>query len=424
MPDLSDPNIGQTLVPDLSNALNIALNTFGTKQQRDRQRKLESSSQEALTTGNPQALARVAAIDPQAANALQGILDSQNEQLNAQAQAQAERAGKIALNLKGIKDPAARSKQAIVELQNMVQSGELPADQIENNPLMKLANEPDLAQQDLLIDKQILMAQDFASALAAANPKPQSVVGKIQADADAGLIDQATADAGILKATTDVKSPEAFNQSIQIAQAQAAAAQEVANRSPQARIQLQLSEQQLKAAKEERIRNEELADRATKKFEAKQRKAERNVKAAITEVDSFIANIDDLLKNPDLKDAFGLTGVIAAQKPGSNAATIREKIKQLEAKSGFKSLTELKAQGGTLGALSATELDLLVAQKGVLSVKQDVETFKKEITNMKENLLGTRTKLNDEFEIEFGDPDKAFSNQTTTIGEFEVKVVR
>ena len=80
----------------------------------------------------------------------------------------------------------------------------------------------------------------------------------------------------------------------------------------------------------------------------------------VTEIKSFISGLNAVY-GASLKDI-----------PGSQAKKLKGLIDTMKANSAFGSLIDLKASGGTLGAISSTELELLAAKLGSLDQKGEI----------------------------------------------------
>jgi hypothetical protein len=78
------------------------------------------------------------------------------------------------------------------------------------------------------------------------------------------------------------------------------------------------------------------------------------------------------------------TGLVGAQSikrigPGTEAWELQEALKTIDANLGLDKLLDVKAKGGTFGALSEKELDLLVSSVASLNQFQDAETLKENL---------------------------------------------
>lgn len=138
----------------------------------------------------------------------------------------------------------------------------------------------------------------------------------------------------------------------------------------QARIQLQQAEFDRKKQKDELARQE------------KEQVIKARAGEAINTAKVGGRAIDDALKILE-EESFvtGIGGGIAGLIPGTDRQALEGALKTIRGKVAFKALTDLKAQGGTLGALSGTELALLEASEGNLDPSLPKETL---VRNLKQ----------------------------------------
>lgn len=225
---------GSTLVPDLSQALNVALQTFGTPEIRaERERVTEARETEAerqkriqkqleiiadpgaTPTAEQAALTRLGGLDPAIANATRATIESGDKQAQDVLRAEADKGARLA---KLISDQPnfASQQRALTQLgQEAIARGESP------DRIIALQN-MDKDRLDLELQKMKLAAQDIKTVLtpsgqfgpvtdaagniiaqmnletgrvvedprAVAAPTPQTPIGKARADLKAGLISQ------------------------------------------------------------------------------------------------------------------------------------------------------------------------------------------------------------------------------------------
>ncbi len=189
---------GQTLVPDLSRALQTALTVFGTPQTReDRQRRIALENEAvarrreiddltrqiepgAKRSVNQAALLRLNALDPQIGRAVLGVIQSGNEQTRENFRAQAELGAKNAIFISGQKDFAAKQR-AISSLATAAAGRGEPLERF-----IELQNFSP-SQLDLELQRMKIAGQDLQTILKPA-AAPLTAIGKARADLRAGLI--------------------------------------------------------------------------------------------------------------------------------------------------------------------------------------------------------------------------------------------
>ena len=83
--------------------------------------------------------------------------------------------------------------------------------------------------------------------------------------------------------------------------------------------------------------------------------------------------------------AGGISGLMKYNPIANDARTTRSLLDTVKGIVGFDELVALKAQGGTLGALSDKELDMLTSLKGSINPDMDEATFLENIKSMRES---------------------------------------
>jgi hypothetical protein len=83
--------------------------------------------------------------------------------------------------------------------------------------------------------------------------------------------------------------------------------------------------------------------------------------------------------------AGGISGLMKYNPIANDARTTRALLDTVKGIVGFDELVALKAQGGTLGALSDKELDMLTSLKGSVNPDMDEKTFMDNINKMSES---------------------------------------
>jgi len=214
---------GASLVPDIRGLLNPLSQAFearGVRQEEAQkqgalQREIDTLGSSSLTPGQEDAaLFRIGQLGtPQMANSFRQILKRRDEVELAETQKMAEQGARDAVFLKGIKDPLTRQREITKIAERQI------ADKIDPRDTMKLADLP-FEEQNLAIEGQIILAQDFDTLLANATATkpgftlsegqvrfgpggseiargaakittPSTTIGKARADLKAGNITQA-----------------------------------------------------------------------------------------------------------------------------------------------------------------------------------------------------------------------------------------
>lgn len=148
------------------------------------------------------------------------------------------------------------------------------------------------------------------------------------------------------------------------------------------------------------------------KLSAKMRAAFPKVKGALdavnADLDSTVATIDRILKQPGWGDAVGVKGQLGGAKiagtPGANAAALMD---SLNAKAGWDSFKDLKAaspngSAGT-GALSDSERTSLAEAAATLGRSQNAKEWARNAGIYRDRVLKTKQRANSVFNDEYGD---------------------
>lgn len=118
------------------------------------------------------------------------------------------------------------------------------------------------------------------------------------------------------------------------------------------------------------------------------------VQAAEEDFARFSAQIDSAIEKTDK----GNTGFLGQFKPSPDLDGLLETI---EAGTAFTSLVELKAQGGTLGALSETELDLLKSKIANVRRSQSQEQLDANLEILKLTMENSMRRVKQAYEMEY-----------------------
>ena len=95
-------------------------------------------------------------------------------------------------------------------------------------------------------------------------------------------------------------------------------------------------------------------------------------------------------------------GSLLSFLPESPASDLGETLKTITADSAFTTLTELKDRGGTLGAISSSELELLKSLKSALGQKQSHQQLKFNLNKYKKQRQRSLDKVKREYERVYG----------------------
>jgi hypothetical protein len=168
MPTLEDPNLGQTLVPDLSSALNVALGAAKERkaEKKEAQKKADIEAEVQVITGDfddkakEEARVRLAALAPDVMAAIDSTLKSGDDRA-------ADEAGRIAEQ--GVRDATVVKKQKTFDqkkdawrgaVKGMIERGE-PQEMIDK--AMETLRIFDEDEFDLEMDRMITMGTDIKS---------------------------------------------------------------------------------------------------------------------------------------------------------------------------------------------------------------------------------------------------------------------
>lgn len=111
----------------------------------------------------------------------------------------------------------------------------------------------------------------------------------------------------------------------------------------------------------------------------------------------------------------GMMGALSSFVPGTKGYNLAQKLKTLKSAAGLDRLIALKSEGGTLGALSEKELDLLIASFGNLEQAQGQEEFEQGMDDVVRRLRSFNQILQDEYEIKFAGIDLPGQGAATEI---------
>ena len=288
----------------------------------------------------------------------------------------------------------------------------------------------------------------------ASMPKPQSTVGKIQADLEGGLIDEQTAIAAIKKATTgnmdllvDPNTGERLvdygDGTFGAAQPRSAEAQPalpgqsyeqpafdqyqadsgvlpaVPEMIPDTNVSddryaiqpappemnTPVLQRQWLESETKRVAELRAGDaKAEGERAAESKKALTRYKSAIAQLDDSIALIDQEMPNVGY-DTVGLYGSYASRIPGTDATDFQEAIDPLRARTAFSELKKMREEsptGGALGGIAVRELELLQNTQRSLSNSQSPDQFKRNLKAYKDQLEKTKSALREAYERDYG----------------------
>ena len=124
----------------------------------------------------------------------------------------------------------------------------------------------------------------------------------------------------------------------------------------------------------------------------------------LTELDSFEDAIDNLLSKP-LSVAFGRIGPPRALS--KERRDVESLMKQLEAKSGFSSLQNMRQNsptGGAMGNVSDRDIQLLINESAALSMDQSEDQARKQLLKLKGLKRHVRNNALLRYEEHYGEP--------------------
>lgn len=362
---------GASLQPDLSPSLNALGNIFGTPEirgQRSRNKQNIADFEaniDAAVAGDTKALARIAAINPQAGKVINDVLARGDAQEIADMKQKSDESVKRAAFVKGIADPKLRQQELIRVAQGQRDSGDIDGAE----ETLRIANMP-IDQQNLELERKIVMGTDvkkITDRFLAPKQKAQSEVGKLSQDHANGIISDEDFQRAMEDKLRDPNSAEAFK--IELAQDKQRILQEqdLKKNDPEVQLRLQQLAQNVEAKKQEVLDSEE------------QKKKAQGLKADVSRL------VNELLANEEgVREFVGpfdqLTGdftfEIGSNKDG-NSLIARTKIKQLQ--------NILTADNMDLmtGVLSESDIKILAGiAGGGLDVAGDEDAFIDELRRM------------------------------------------
>jgi len=192
-------------------------------------------------------------------------------------------------------------------------------------------------------------------------PTPQSPLGKIQADVNAGLISEDIGRQAIEKQTASNRKTIETEQGLGLLD------ERTGNIEP-------VNVKTAKQAEREREKQESLA------FDVA---ALAGVKDKVNVVSS---KIDQIINNPDLDFATGQSGIIARNISGTKSYGIAQDVKTVTANAAFQALQAMRdasKTGGALGQVSERELDLLEKSMGAVDPSLPDKQFKRNLKEVK-----------------------------------------
>jgi hypothetical protein len=143
-----------------------------------------------------------------------------------------------------------------------------------------------------------------------------------------------------------------------------------------------------------------LAPKDKQKREAVYPKATSALKAFDDTSNSLIKDLAELRDHPGLSS---ITGIVAGRLPGATkdgreAQALYDKI---VARGGFQALTDLKAAGGTLGAVSNQEGTQLKDSWAAINRTQDASSVKKALNQALATVQTSKDRIRDEYDLTY-----------------------
>lgn len=160
-----------------------------------------------------------------------------------------------------------------------------------------------------------------------------------------------------------------------------------------------LSEQEAAAAENEAARQAILTFGKDKsKFESGRTKYLTNISAS-EQKQTVVRNTADKIK--DLMGGWANKyGAFLSNIPASDARTLKGLIDTMKANSAFSTLIDLKSSGGTLGAISEAELNLLERAWGALDQGGDIVEFERVLEQLVGQNAGSLSRLRNAFSMD------------------------
>jgi hypothetical protein len=127
---------------------------------------------------------------------------------------------------------------------------------------------------------------------------------------------------------------------------------------------------------------EEAKEEAKLKIKRKEEKPGklRFIQSKIDAIPALEKNMEKLINLTKSDFVGGRTGVVGRRvSPGGDQAKLDQTVLQFQGLVGLDKLLAIKAQGGTLGALSKSEMDLLTSTIGSLDTITDMETLRENV---------------------------------------------
>lgn len=191
----------------------------------------------------------------------------------------------------------------------------------------------------------------------------------------------------------------------------------------------------------EMVRQRELSPDQRPETMAAQEKAKGDAQFMLSERQAYIPTMNRLSESDDKTTNFvnGIDEVIDTASnwstgkmsllsfiPATDSFALSSKLKFIAGQVSMYSLLELKERGGTLGALSQTELDMLKASMGAMEQGLSAEEFKKELTKVRgvfiQSNARSHSNANRRFKFREGEGDYTRSNpRDFTKGSYDLK---
>ena len=131
--------------------------------------------------------------------------------------------------------------------------------------------------------------------------------------------------------------------------------------------------------------------------------------------ETAIQSIDDLLNRVD-ETGVGFMGSLTKNVPQTPGYYVATQLDTILGQIAIKKLLDVKASGGTFGALSEKELDLLKSSMGALKQGLKLEDFKKSLNRIKKNLMDMNSAIYKDLGEEYVPPDNFTKTTTTSSG--------
>ena len=140
-----------------------------------------------------------------------------------------------------------------------------------------------------------------------------------------------------------------------------------------------------------------------KEFMARKPQARRSAQTAADKMLDSIDLIDREIGNVDWTTAGTVGAALSSLPITTDASDLKSQIDTLLARSGFDEIVEMKKSGGTLGAVSNNELNLLQAAKVNLQNSQSADQLRQNMLLLKDQLKKSRKAIFDAYKEDYGE---------------------